>query len=82
MGFPIKSCSHGWLQFSGQGVQGSLGGISGNRMRNNPIIVQKYGGACLETPAKIRAVAGNLADPHRRVSSGRSDRFSDGKDHR
>jgi hypothetical protein len=26
-------------------------------MRNNPIIVQKYGGACLETPAKIRAVA-------------------------
>jgi len=21
-------------------------------MRNNPIIVQKYGGACLETPAK------------------------------
>ena len=36
-------------------------------MRNNPIIVQKYGGACLETPAKIRAVAGNLADPHRVV---------------
>ena len=35
-------------------------------MRNNPIIVQKYGGACLETPAKIRAVAGNLADLHRR----------------
>jgi hypothetical protein len=26
-------------------------------MRNDPIIVQKYGGACLETPAKIRAVA-------------------------
>jgi|EndMetStandDraft_7_1072992.scaffolds.fasta_scaffold15265_1 aspartate kinase len=65
MGFPIKSCSHGWLQFSGQGVQGSLGGISGNRMRNNPIIVQKYGGACLETPAKIRAVANSLADLHR-----------------
>lgn len=30
-------------------------------MRNNSIIVQKYGGACLETSAKIRAVAGNLA---------------------
>jgi hypothetical protein len=26
-------------------------------MRNNPTIVQKYGGACLETPAKIRAIA-------------------------
>ena len=36
------------------------------RMRNNPIIVQKNGGACLNTPAKIRAVAGNLADLHRR----------------
>ncbi len=35
-------------------------------MRNNPIIVQKNGGACLDTPAKIRAVAGNLADLHRR----------------
>ena len=35
-------------------------------MRNNPIIVQKYGGACLETPVKIRAVAGSLADLHRR----------------
>jgi aspartate kinase len=35
-------------------------------MRINPIIVQKYGGACLETPAKIRAVAGSLADLHRR----------------
>jgi aspartate kinase len=35
-------------------------------MRNNPIIVQKYGGACLETPAKIRAVASSLADLHRR----------------
>ena len=35
-------------------------------MRSNPIIVQKYGGACLETPAKIRAVASNLADLHRR----------------
>src|SRR5258708_27880730 len=31
-------------------------------MRNTPIIVQKYGGACLETPAKIRAVASSLAD--------------------
>jgi aspartate kinase len=31
-------------------------------MRNNPIIVQKYGGACLETPAKIRAVASGLAN--------------------
>jgi aspartate kinase len=35
-------------------------------MRNNPIIVQKYGGACLETPAKIRAVATSLADLHSR----------------
>src|SRR3954463_11503689 len=35
-------------------------------MRSNPIIVQKYGGACLETPAKIRAVASTLADLHRR----------------
>src|SRR5437899_7858828 len=35
-------------------------------MRNNPIIVQKYGGACLETPAKIRAVASGLADLHSR----------------
>src|SRR5690348_40138 len=35
-------------------------------MRNNPIIVQKYGGACLETPAKICAVASSLADLHRR----------------
>jgi aspartate kinase len=26
-------------------------------MRNNPIIVQKYGGTCLETPAKISVVA-------------------------
>src|SRR6478609_7261097 len=34
-------------------------------MRNHPIIVQKYGGACLETPAKIRAVASSLADLHR-----------------
>jgi aspartate kinase len=33
-------------------------------MRNNPIIVQKYGGACLETPAKIRVVASSLADLH------------------
>src|SRR6202163_5037027 len=35
-------------------------------MRNNSIIVQKYGGACLETPAKIRAVASSLADLHSR----------------
>jgi aspartate kinase len=35
-------------------------------MRNHPIIVQKYGGVCLETPAKIRAVARSLADLHRR----------------
>src|SRR3974390_2583183 len=33
-------------------------------MRNNSIIVQKYGGVCLETPAKIRAVARSLADLH------------------
>ena len=35
-------------------------------MRSNPIIVQKYGGACLETPAKIRAVASSVADLHSR----------------
>ncbi len=35
-------------------------------MRNSSIIVQKYGGACLETPAKIRAVASALADLHSR----------------
>jgi aspartate kinase len=35
-------------------------------MRINPVIVQKFGGACLETPAKIRAVAGGLADLHSR----------------
>jgi aspartate kinase len=35
-------------------------------MHNSPIIVQKYGGACLETPAKIRAVASSLADLHSR----------------
>jgi aspartate kinase len=35
-------------------------------MSNHPIIVQKYGGVCLETPAKIRAVASSLADLHRR----------------
>ena len=45
---------------------GSSQGISLGRMRNNPIIVQKYGGACLETPAKIRAVASGLADLHSR----------------
>jgi aspartate kinase len=35
-------------------------------MRNHPIIVQKYGGVCLETAAKIRTVARCLADLHRR----------------
>jgi aspartate kinase len=35
-------------------------------MRSAPIIVQKYGGACLETPAKLRAVAQGLADLHGR----------------
>src|SRR3954454_8885434 len=35
-------------------------------MPNHPIIVQKYGGVCLETPAKIRAVASSLADLHGR----------------
>src|SRR5262245_61637910 len=35
-------------------------------MHNHPIIVQKYGGVCLETPAKIRAVATDLADLHGR----------------
>ena len=35
-------------------------------MRNNPTIVQKYGGVCLETPEKIRAVARSLADLHSR----------------
>src|SRR5215510_9070114 len=33
-------------------------------MSEHPIIVQKYGGACLETPAKLRAVAAGLADLH------------------
>jgi hypothetical protein len=48
-------------------------------MRNHPIIVQKYGGACLETPAKIRAVASSLADLHsrgHRASDCRMDRKS------
>jgi aspartate kinase len=35
-------------------------------MRDHPIIVQKSGGVCLETPAKIRAVARRLADLHGR----------------
>src|SRR2546430_16562762 len=35
-------------------------------MRNHPTIVQKYGGAWLEPPAKIRAVASSLADWHSR----------------
>ena len=34
-------------------------------MRIDPVIVQKYGGACLETPARIRAVASSLADLRR-----------------
>lgn len=33
---------------------------------SSPIVVQKYGGACLETPAKLRAVASALADLHGR----------------
>jgi aspartate kinase len=40
--------------------------FSVSRMRNNSTIVQKYGGACLETPAKIRAVASSLATLHSR----------------
>jgi aspartate kinase len=35
-------------------------------MCNDAIIVQKYGGACLETPEKIRAVARDLANLYRR----------------
>jgi aspartate kinase len=35
-------------------------------MRDHPIIVQKYGGACLKTPEKIRAVASSIATLHRR----------------
>jgi aspartate kinase len=35
-------------------------------MHSHAIIVQKYGGACLETPAKLRAVAADLADLHSR----------------
>ncbi len=35
-------------------------------MRDCPIIVQKYGGACLETPAKLRSVAKDLAELHGR----------------
>jgi aspartate kinase len=35
-------------------------------MSNHSIIVQKYGGVCLETPAKIRSVARSLADLHGR----------------
>jgi aspartate kinase len=34
-------------------------------MGSNSIIVQKYGGTCLETPEKIRAVASSLADLQR-----------------
>jgi len=32
------------------------------------IVVQKYGGACLETPEKVRAVAANVATLHRQGS--------------
>ncbi|MGL3209212.1 amino acid kinase family protein [Bradyrhizobium sp. BR 1433] len=35
-------------------------------MPSNPIIVQKYGGVCLETPARIRAAASSVADLHGR----------------
>src|ERR1043166_10110854 len=35
-------------------------------MSDQSIIVQKYGGVCLETPAKIRSVARNLAHLHGR----------------
>jgi aspartate kinase len=35
-------------------------------MSNHSIIVQKYGGVCLETPARIRAVASSLAELHGR----------------
>jgi aspartate kinase len=35
-------------------------------MSSSPIVVQKYGGACLETPEKLRAVASALAELHRR----------------
>src|SRR4029077_13211128 len=45
---------------------GCTQGISASRMPNNPIIVQKFGGVCLETPAKIHAVASSLADLHKR----------------
>src|SRR3954463_13592712 len=40
----------------------------GSRMqaKDHPIVVQKYGGVCLETAAKIRAVARSLADLHGR----------------
>ncbi len=38
-------------------------------MRNNPIIVQKYGGVCLESPEKIRSVASAIADLHGRGNS-------------
>lgn len=33
-------------------------------MSTNTTIVQKYGGACLETPEKLRAVASHLAELH------------------
>ena len=41
---------------SRQNVVRSQPSLRLSRMGNNSIIVQKYGGACLETPAKIGAV--------------------------
>src|SRR5580658_7185027 len=35
-------------------------------MTKGSILVQKYGGACLETPQKVLAVAGALAELHGR----------------
>lgn len=35
-------------------------------MKDDPIVVQKYGGACLATPDKIRAVASDVAALHSR----------------
>src|SRR5262245_62203718 len=49
-------------RFHGGGKQNPHRG----EMSSHPIIVQKYGGVCLETPAKIRSVASSLADLHRR----------------
>jgi aspartate kinase len=35
-----------------------------SEIQSHSIIVQKYGGACLETPAKVRAVARDIAELH------------------